>query len=120
MSESYFLMVTVVSTIAILVGCCAYIIGKSGEDFYKTTTEFKGIKINNKKAKLIGVLLIIVGVFGFAVISTDGFSDSHSSSSSQSEWDKLSPEEQEWYERNYGGGKAEAYNDAINSYKATH
>jgi hypothetical protein len=36
-----------------------------------------------------------------------------SSSKSSSKWDSLTKEEKEWYERNYGNGKSEAYDKVI-------
>lgn len=43
-----------------------------------------------------------------------------SGGSSKSKWDSLTKEEKQWYERNYGGGKSEAYDKAIKDYQKNH
>lgn len=83
---------------AFLIGCLvAAIIGicKSGIDL-----------------KSIGVIAVLV-LFIIALM----FACQRENKSSSSRWNSLTKEEQKWYERNYGGGKSEAYDDAIENYR---
>lgn len=64
---------------------------------------------NDFKMPMI-ILIIIIIVIAVSCGAMD-------SGSSSSKWDSLSDEEQEWYERNYGDGKMDDINDAIDNYK---
>ena len=39
------------------------------------------------------------------------------SGNKKSEWSKLSKEEKAWYKNNYGNGKSQQYDNAINNYR---
>jgi len=70
---------------------------------------------NNFNSKSVGIIIaFIVGIIVVAMAFSGG------SSKNSSKWDKLSPSEKAWYERNYGNGKSKQYDDAIKSYKSTH
>ena len=77
---------------------------------------------NSKQTKnvTIGIVLIIIGIIGFGAYLGTSMSSGSSSSSKSDRWDSLSKEEQQWYERNYGGGKSEQYRKAIDDYKKSH
>jgi len=52
--------------------------------------------------------IVCIGLIFLLIFSNEGKS---------SKWDKLTDEEKEWYERNYGDGKLEKINKAIEDYK---
>ena len=68
-------------------------------------------EIQTAKGKLIsfsvGLVACIIAVVILACSGSDGDSD----------WDKLSKDEKEWYKDNYGSGQYDSYKDAINNYK---
>ena len=88
--------------ILILIGAGACYIAK--QDSKRETEEAK-------KAVRICVIIAIIGILGGVVCLFA------SSPAPKSKWDSLSDEEQEWYERNYGDGKMDDINDAIDNYK---
>lgn len=80
--------------------------------------EYTGIgkkKDISKKTKIIARTVIIIAIIlaiVFLVVSIV-----NNSGGSESEWDKLSEEEKDWYRDNYGNGQYEKYQDAIDDYK---
>lgn len=69
----------------------------------------KKMKKVNRTVKFQLILIGIAGLIWLMILFSGG--------SSSSEWDKLSDEEKEWYEDNYGDGKMEDINEAIEDYK---
>ena len=82
----------------------------------KITAKFREAQIKlqkeeDKKAKqgcliLLVPVIIILLLFGSCV-----------SNNSTSRWDSLSDKEKQWYKDNYGNGKSDAYDKAIEDYK---
>lgn len=58
------------------------------------------------------IVMTIVFLLGFYFSFTSMIEDK-----APSKWDSLTKEEKQWYKDNYGGGKLESYNKAIESYK---
>lgn len=63
---------------------------------------------------ILTVVIILLCVLCFYI---DGKTDDNDGSSSSSKNSGMTKEEIEWYERNFGDGKAEAYKDAAKNYK---
>lgn len=71
--------------------------------------------------KALSVLILIAAIVVSACLIIFGaFNDGSNSSKSKSSWDSLSDEKKQWYEENFGNGKMEAYNKAIDDYKSSH
>ena len=61
------------------------------------------------KGVVIGIIFAILAFICLVVRISD--------SSSTSKWDNLSDDEQAWYERNYGNGQYDKYQEAIKDYR---
>lgn len=60
---------------------------------------------------IITIIVTIIAIIAFiSGLAGNG-------SSSKSEWDKLTKEEKAWYKRNYGNGKSQEIDRAIEKYK---
>lgn len=85
------------------------ILQKDGKELQKKDFFTKGYKI----ATLVGIVCLIFFIVGSCSLGG-------SSSSKKNKWDSLTQEEQQWYERNYGGGKSQEIDKAIDNYKSSH
>ena len=72
----------------------------------------KVVKLQDKLKIIDYPIRIIFAIIALCMVMALG-----AEPSSSSEWDKLSDEEKEWYEDNYGDGKMEDINEAIEDYK---
>ena len=61
------------------------------------------------KGIVIGIIFSILAFICLVVRISD--------SSSTSKWDNLSDDEKAWYERNYGNGQYDKYQEAIKDYR---
>ncbi len=57
--------------------------------------------------------ILILSIFFISLI----FTLANGSGKKESDWDKLSDDEKQWYHDNYGNGKMDDYKDAIDDYK---
>lgn len=73
----------------------------------------KKIKVSNKALKeKTSTIIVVVIVLIIAIAISNKMN-----SGTTDRWDNLTDEEQEWYEDNYGDGKMDDINDAIDDYK---
>lgn len=73
------------------------------------TFNVKKVNIGNIKQYISVAIAIIIGIILlFALIKPDN---------PKSKWSELTDEEREWYENNYGDGKMDDINEAIQDYK---
>lgn len=102
--------------LVVIIMCCYEVIKETMQKSIKEKENSTNKKRISKKP------IIISGTIGIAVIIVICicFSNLVSHSNNKSEWDKLSDEEKEWYKDNYGNGKLEDINKAINEYKENH
>ena len=61
------------------------------------------------KGLVIGIIFAILAFICLVVRISD--------SSSTSKWDNLSDDEKAWYERNYGNGQYDKYQEAVKDYR---
>lgn len=106
------------SFLAIIFGIVGVICLYGVYDDYKTKKkelEANGKKIEMqtfftkgyKKATVIGITCIVIALFVGSLIPSE----------EPSKWDKLTDEEKQWYEDNYGNGQFDTYKKAIEDYK---
>lgn len=83
--------------------------------FLEEKNEYIEKKINVDYVGGVGLFLMFcVFIFFLCVVSSTITPKEHGA------WESLSEEEKEWYERNYGDGKMESINKAIEDYKSSH
>ena len=73
------------------------------------------MKIENSKPILngkLGTVIVVVLVIIIAIVISNKMN-----SGTTEKWDRLSDEEKEWYEDNYGDGKMDDINEAIDDYE---
>jgi hypothetical protein len=70
---------------------------------------------SHRKERLFSIKLYAIG-FAIALLIAIISINSQSCGGSSSKWDSLSDDEKAWYERNYGDGKSDAYDKAIEDY----
>ena len=96
-----------------------YIIGIIGLIlFFGAFGEKENLEKNKNTDKSTVVKMFIVGII-LTVIGIRLLVGANSSGSS-SKWDSLTKEEKQWYTDNYGNGKGEQYQKAIEDYKKSH
>lgn len=100
----------------LVIMCCYYGIKETMQNIAKEKEKvsYKRKKIS-KKPIIISVIIGIASIIAFCICFYD-----LSNSYNTSEWDKLSDEEREWYNDNYGDGKLEDIDKAIEEYKENH
>ena len=100
----------------IIIICCFTVIKETIQDIKKDKENSINKRNIDKKpiiiSSIIGILVIIVLFISFY--------NEVSTPNTKSEWEKLSDEEKEWYENNYGDGKLEDIDKAIDEYKENH
>lgn len=93
-------------------GYCEKCMNKIEETREQEETKTNVTRANKMPEGTIYAIIVII-IFTIALIS--GFVGN--GSSSKSEWDKLTKEEKQWYKDNYGGGKSQEIDRAIEKYK---
>lgn len=94
--------------IAIIIVVIAAVCGLAKASYEHNTSKRapKGFK------KWIGFIIEVAIIIALGIIALNLFFEPQP----KSRWDSLSDEEQEWYEDNYGDGKMDDINDAIDDY----
>ncbi|MGN1165516.1 MAG: hypothetical protein ACI4S2_03690 [Lachnospiraceae bacterium] len=102
--------------LVIIIMCCYTVIKETIQKSMKEKeNDMSEKKISKKPIIISGVIGIIV-----IIVICICLSNLVSNSNNKSEWDNLSDEEKEWYKDNYGNGKLEDINKAIDEYKENH
>lgn len=102
--------------LVIIIMCCYAVIKETIQKITKEKENDISEQNISKKPIIISSIIGIAVIIVFCIC----FYNEVSTSNNKSEWDKLSDEEKEWYENNYGDGKLEDINKAIDEYKENH
>lgn len=102
--------------LVIIIMCCYGVIKETIQKITKDKENGISEQKISKKPIIISSIIGIVVIIVFCI----SFYNEVSTPNTKSEWDKLSDEEKEWYENNYGDGKLEDINNAIDEYKENH
>ena len=100
----------------IIIMCCYSVIKETIQNVTKDKENCINKQKRDKKPIIISIIIGIVVIIVFCI----SFYNEVSTPNTKSEWEKLSDEEKEWYENNYGYGKLEDINKAIDEYKENH
>lgn len=100
----------------IIIMCCYSVIKETIQNVTKDKENCINKQKRDKKPIIISIIIGIVVIIVFCI----SFYNEVSTPNTKSEWEKLSDEEKEWYENNYGDGKLEDINKAIDEYKENH
>lgn len=77
-------------------------------------------EVKHKDKIISGLILGAAVVVSVCLIFLSAIIGGSTSSKSKTSWDSLPDEKKQWYEENFGDGKMEAYNKAIDDYKSSH
>lgn len=102
--------------LVIIIMCCYSVIKETIQNITKDKENCINKQKIDKKPIIISITIGIVVIIVFCI----SFYNEVSTPNTKSEWEKLSDEEKEWYENNYGDGKLEDINKAIDEYKENH
>jgi uncharacterized membrane protein len=102
--------------LVIIIMCCYSVIKETIQNVTKDKENCINKQKRDKKPIIISIIIGIVVIIVFCI----SFYNEVSTPNTKSEWEKLSDEEKEWYENNYGDGKLEDINKAIDEYKENH